>query len=206
MNSDGRGNTPMSCERIFEVFLVGINSRNIWARNRSNIHFKQEILVALGCQSLYKAAAAHVNNNAMALGCRRSTEGFMERMKSVDPWMDERQVERKHEMGKEWLSLEGGWSCHWLASRAESRLQFMVWDHTSVSGSASALSEDSSCQICHRSLCQSCHSGLCGTILFSVVEAELLCAALSLPCCRGGCCAVASWGELCELASRWWAL
>lgn len=39
-----------------------------------NIHTK-EILVALGCKSLYKAAAAHVNNNAMALRCRRRTEG-----------------------------------------------------------------------------------------------------------------------------------
>lgn len=36
-----------------------------------NIRTKQEILVALGCKSLYKAAAAHVNNNARALRCRR---------------------------------------------------------------------------------------------------------------------------------------
>lgn len=34
-------------------------------KNRSNffnIRTKQEILVALGCKSLYEAAAAHVNN------------------------------------------------------------------------------------------------------------------------------------------------
>ena len=40
-----------------------------------NIHTKQEILVALGRKSLYKAAAAHVNNNAMALNRRRSKVG-----------------------------------------------------------------------------------------------------------------------------------
>lgn len=34
--------------------------------------------------------------------------------------------------------------------------------HTSVSGSVSALSEDSSCQMCQRSLCQSCQSALLG--------------------------------------------
>lgn len=68
--------------------------------------------------------------------------------------------------------------------------------HTSVSGSVSALSEESSCQICQRSLCQSCHSELCGAICASLAAAELL--------CRGGCWE--SWGELCEFASRWWAL
>lgn len=42
-------------------------------------------------------------------------------------------------------------------------LNCLSWHHTSVSGSVSALSEDSSCQMCHLSLCQSCHSGLVGT-------------------------------------------
>lgn len=56
--------------------------------------------------------------------------------------------------------------------------------YTSVSGSVSALSDDSSCQICQRSRCQSCHSGLRGggaTPWPSSVD----CAALALPCC---CC------------------
>ena len=82
----------------------------------------------------------------------------------------------------------------------------MACDHTSVSGRVSALSEDSSCQICHRSLCQSCHSGLCGTIWASVGDAELLCAAMDLPCCRGGRWAAASRGELWEPASWCWSL
>ena len=59
---------------FFEVFLLAIffffnapksrchDGQNIWAK----IH-KKEILVALGCKSLYEAAAAHVNNNAKAL-------------------------------------------------------------------------------------------------------------------------------------------
>lgn len=55
--------------------LPTLYGRNIRARNRSNVRTKQEILVALGCKSLYKAAAAHVNNNAKALRCRRSTGG-----------------------------------------------------------------------------------------------------------------------------------
>ena len=40
--------------------------------------------MALGCKSLYKAAAAHVNNNAKALRCRKGRE---ERKKSMDEWM-----------------------------------------------------------------------------------------------------------------------
>lgn len=51
-----------------------------------------------------------------------------------------------------------------LGEKKESLVTFFPHDHTRVSGSVSALSEDSSCQICQRSLCQSCHSGLCGAI------------------------------------------
>lgn len=47
-------------------------------KQRLNIHSKHGILVALGCKSLYKAAAEHVNNNAMALRCRKSTGGSWE--------------------------------------------------------------------------------------------------------------------------------
>lgn len=84
-----------------------------------NIHTKQEILVALGCKSLYKAAAAHVNNNAMALRCRRSTEGSW---RGWSPWIKGRLRETttgEMKVGiRGWLSLEGfDHATGWLAEQ-----------------------------------------------------------------------------------------
>lgn len=55
---------------------------------------KKETLVALGCKSLYKAAAAQVNNNGTVLRRRRSRR-FMERMKSMDRWTKGRAREKE---------------------------------------------------------------------------------------------------------------
>lgn len=74
-NEDLTRNRNILKGSLFEVFLAGIFSLSkcsimnktygpIYEQKQpfSNICTKQEILVALGCKSLYEAAAAHVNN------------------------------------------------------------------------------------------------------------------------------------------------
>lgn len=61
----GSGDILKGSERILRYFL--------WAyKQLLNIRTKQQIVV-LGCKSLHKAAAAHVNNNTVVLGCRTSS-------------------------------------------------------------------------------------------------------------------------------------
>lgn len=143
-----------------------------WQQKQTfNNHTKEKkILVVLGCRSLCKAA--QVNNAVFSI-------------QYVEKRTKDNSGEKPEVLGS-LAALEFG-----KRSRNSTEIketESMVRHHTSVSGSASVLSEESSCQICQRSLCQSCHSGLCGINWASVVELlDLLCALLfDLPCTRGG--------------------
>lgn len=67
----GSGDILKGSERILRYFF--------WAyKQLLHIRTKQEIVV-LGCKSLHKAAAEHVNNNTVVLRCRTSTGDSWER-------------------------------------------------------------------------------------------------------------------------------